>query len=263
MFALALANVANFSSGTFVSNLAKFLDVYEYDITVTDVSAGSVIVSAAILQREAWGDDVKQLLSGDLTALSTALGVQVEAIAFPSPPDEESQSSGSSSDGDSSSSSSSGSIAPLAPVASSATFNFSLLAGAVIGGVGALSLICTLLVRWRQHRMRAAHDAKLIELSLASNDAFAFPLHVLRATDFLEMGQLVIFEDARKHSMHEVVDLVSEASELFGQGGQHLIFLSHQWLSFGAPGTLTASRARSQIPRHTDASRSHLDNRDD
>lgn len=133
--------------------------------------------------------------------------------------------------------------------------NVPLVAGASGGGIIGVVMVIFLIFVWRRHRLRVSNQAKRIESSLASNEAFAFPLHVLRANDFLQMDQLVVFEDARNQSMHEVIDLVSDARMLFGKkmGAKalHLVFLSHQWLALGSPGALLRACIHGFVRAHS------------
>jgi len=98
-----------------------------------------------------------------------------------------------------------------------------------------LAALVTALVIRRRRAFRLAHDVETIESALSKCDAFHFPLNVIRASDFLRMEKLMIYEDVRRTGQHEVHDLVADAQKYFGAGGQRLIFLSHQWLSFDEP----------------------------
>lgn len=249
-------------SSSFVSALAGLVRVPSFNIAIVDVSPGSTVVSTTILQRDG-GSNVEQTLLGySLAELTVGLGMSVlDVIIVRDAPPSASSSTG----GKSSSSGDNGSMSTSPSVA--ATASPTLVAGASGGGVASLTAMLFLIFRWRRRRLRAANSAKLIESALASNDAFAFPLHVLRANDFLQMGQLVVFEDARTQGKHEVVDLVSDARNLFGQQGKvHLVFLSHQWLAFGAPGASPSSHSHSAdisptvtvcpLARHRDTRRS-------
>jgi hypothetical protein len=212
-------SIANFEAA-----LANLLRIKAHDVRVTGISAGPIVISTTILQRNAPGTDLTEQLRGfSLAKLSQELEVTVEFVGLPAA----AQSDGTGR--------TSGGSSPRRPVtlSSSPVQAPAILEGAVGGGIS----ICSLgLLAFCLHRrwLRRAAQARFIESSLVANESFSYPLTVLRAADFLAMGKLVVFEEARRGFKHEVVDQVDEAHELFRRGGQHLIFVSHQWLTIGA-----------------------------
>lgn len=75
------------------------------------------------------------------------------------------------------------------------------LVAAILGGIYRLRVL-----------RRQAAEAALIESALASNSTFQYPLHMLRASDFLNAEKLQIFEDVRASGKHIVIDLGARSS---------------------------------------------------
>lgn len=231
-FSNEISLVTDEMRANFVSALAKFVGAELQDVVIESESGGSTIFEVTIFKPHgSLGDPVKLLSAAtpaELDATFGATGLVVLSVSSivappsPSPPPLPPA------------------VEPAAVVTSDTALNWPLIGGLGGGGAGAIAAVLALLVFMRRRRWRAEAENRLVETSLAANDAFAFPLHVIRANDFLEMGQLVVFEDARSLSKHEVIDLVSDAKNIFneklGSKPKHLVFLSHQWLAFGAPG---------------------------
>lgn len=252
-FANSISDITDDMRSAFIFALADFVGAEPQEVSIEFESSGSTVWTVVIFQRHGSNGDTVKILSeatptelyNTFAATGLAVLTVTSILAPPSPPPLPSApptfvASGGSSGGGGGGTSVSQSAAKLSV---SDTLNWPLVGGAAGGGILVLTIVVLLLFRWRNRRLREAKSSELIESSLASNDAFAFPLHVLRANDFLNMGQLVVFEDARSQAKHEVIDLVSDATRIFGQhdnklGGKHLVFLSHQWLAFGAPGAL-------------------------
>ncbi|KAJ1632992.1 hypothetical protein T492DRAFT_837994 [Pavlovales sp. CCMP2436] len=184
--------------------------------------------------------DIREwLLATKLDFLTTLLGVPVLSVVTNGYTSIATITSnaGSSTPSSSSGSSSSGSGLTKDVVLPDDDTRTGLLAGITLGVAAGVNLIVALCFRQRR-RLRVLRDNKAVENALSFGKAFSFPLMVIRASDFLQMGELVIFEEMRKRGKLEVLDLVQEAKEYFSPGAaqpRRLIFLSHQWLAFDSP----------------------------
>lgn len=222
------------------------LDIEPRRIRVETVRAGSTVVELRIFQEYTATLDVRVALARSPASLSVLLGVQLLAkprvianVPYPPPstpplpppltdesgssePDEQESTVRGTGDGGTS-------VVPGEQM---------LFSGGAIGGFVVIGVACVLalagivqaLVRRRARENKRRNKARLVvEQALASTESFQFPIHTMRARDFLAMDHLVIFESVRALRKHETIDLVTEARAYFAPDmSSRLIFFSHQ-----------------------------------
>lgn len=187
------------AAADFVNKLATVVfAIPEADITIVNITAASTVVIVDIFQRD--GTDIAAALNNlNPAALSSLLGHTINSVdvdgedvltsTATSPAS--SPSSGLSPSSRLSSGNAAGGLTDVAPSGSSLNVVLLVSGASVGGGVGLLAVCLAYFV----HRRRAARADRLtgvVEQALKASASFAFPLHLVTATNFLKMRELVI-----------------------------------------------------------------------
>jgi hypothetical protein len=238
-----------FDADAFARQLAIFLNIENRDLVrVSVVAGGSLIVEARVYQVEGAPSVRGALNRASRTALNAVwdLPVLSDPIITSDVPYSPPPSGGRSGEDDGSPSLADSQLPQLEEGMDTTMVVASALSAAFVA-----ALLAALLVRLlRQRLAKQRADLLAIEQALAYNESFNYPLHALKASDFLQLRTLEVFEDMRDRHLHKVIDGVDDARALFGPDRRaKLIFISHQ---VRAPGV--GSRARAAAGWH--ASRS-------
>jgi hypothetical protein len=104
------------------------------------------------------------------------------------------------------------------------------IVGGGAGGLVAIGAVICLALQLRRRRRDRRADEEMIDAALDSNKSFKYSMHIVRATDFVRMSHLQIFETVRLQNQHVAIDKVEEARERFMSptSKEQLIFISHR-----------------------------------